>query len=103
MKRTKTTFSKPSKADLATAAKRLRYMNPEHIANDFPGKKERAAIAAVFKWLSLNAVCARALKHGRYATHWSSIQRRGKWIDDAIVLDRKALDRAEKLLVAESA
>jgi hypothetical protein len=49
--------------------KELRYMSAENIAKDFPSKRERAAIAAVFEWYSLNSVVARPLKRfGHYAT-----------------------------------
>ena len=54
MKRTKATFSRPSKADLAMMRERLKYISPEEVAKDFRSPRERAAIAAVFKWLSLN-------------------------------------------------
>ncbi len=66
MKRPPITFVKPSKGDLDYAALRLRYMNPENVAKDFPSKRERAAIAAVFEWLSYNSLTAWQLKNGTY-------------------------------------
>jgi hypothetical protein len=55
-----------SRRDAAEALRRLRYMDPANIARDFPSKRERAAIAAVLRWLSLNSTVAWRLKNGTY-------------------------------------
>lgn len=99
MKRTKATFSKPSKADLVMMRERLKYISPEEVAKDFRSPRERAAIAAVFKWLSLNSLCAWRLKNGQYSTTARSktVRRDGPY--DGVLLDTEALMRAEKVLL----
>jgi len=91
---------KPSKADLAQWREHLKYLLSEDLVRDFKSKKERAAIAAVFKWLSLNAIVAWKLKKsGQYTTlamsrhTWKVIEKY-----DAFVLSRDTVDKAEKLL-----
>jgi hypothetical protein len=99
--KTEVKFSKPSKADIAAGIRNLRYMHPEDIAKDFKSPKERAAIEAVFRWLSLNACTAWSLKrNGSYSTVARSSRVRrdiGTWT--AIVLDKTRLDKAEALLL----
>lgn len=80
----------------------MRYMAPEHIAEDFRSKPERAAIAAVFAWLSLNSMCAWPLKAGRTSNHTSNASGRRRLVrsdpHQAIILTVEQLERAEKIL-----
>ncbi len=99
MKRTKATFSRPSKADLAMMRERLKYISPEEVAKDFRSPRERAAIAAVFKWLSLNGLCAWRLKNGQYSTTAMSKTVRRDGPHEGVLLDTEALRRAEKVLL----
>lgn len=82
-------------------ATKLRYMSPEHIAEDFPAKREREAIAAVFAWISFNASVARRLKNGHhYSTNvMRSLRRNGSLKEfDAQVLQGSVLEHAKKVL-----
>ena len=92
---------KAYKAELKSISQQLHYMDPANIAKDFPSKRERAAIVAVFQWLALNAVCVRSLKNGHYSPF--VLLRKGKLDFDttfnAVVLHSKALAQAEALLV----
>jgi hypothetical protein len=85
---------------MKVAMARLRYMSPEHIAKDFRSARERAAIAAVFKWLSLNAITAWPLKrYGHYATvAVSAAVNRKIGTSTAMVLGDEQYDRARKVL-----
>ena len=99
MKKQKATFSKPSKADLKSVRAHLRYLNPEDLAKEFRSPSERAAIAAVFKWLSFNHICARSLKRqGHYAVNMRL--RKGDMFAEpsAYVIEREQLKRAETVL-----
>ena len=86
-------------AESAWIEKALRYMNPSDISADFTTVAERRAIAAVFKWLSLNGVCAWQLKGGTYST-----TAMGKGIgrlcrpSHAIVLETSAYEAAREIL-----
>ena len=93
-------LTKPSRADMRLAMARLRYMSPEHIAKDFGSARERTAIAAVFRWLSLNAITAWPLKrHGHYATVARSAGVNRKiGTSTAMVLSDEQYDRARKVL-----
>jgi hypothetical protein len=94
---------KLSQSEKDWAKKALRYLSMENLANDFPDVAERKAMAAVFKWLGLNAVVARRLKTpGHFATH-VPLKKLGRlnWQTDAVVLDYKKLERVEKLLGVE--
>jgi hypothetical protein len=85
-------------------AKELRYMRPENIAKDFKSPRERAAIAAVFKWLSLNASTAWELKRPNVYTTVavSGSVNRTLTPYQACVIEKKAVDKAERLLVPET-
>ena len=75
--------------------RQLRYMNPENIAKDFPSERERAAISAIFEWISLSTVVARRLKvRGHYATCGLK-----NLTYDTLILDTQILERAEKILL----
>jgi hypothetical protein len=100
---------KPSKGELAYElamqyaedvfiAKRLRYMNPKNIAEDFPTPHDQKVIAAVFKWLSLNSVCAWKDKQHKYSVVAMSKTVKRTTSHDAIVLDVKQYQEAEKAL-----
>jgi len=94
--------AKRKPAVAAILRKRLRYMSPEHIAEDFPDAQSRAAIAAVFKWLSLNATCAWRLKNGTYTNvAMSKTVHRELGTSDALILDEERYERARKLLAGE--
>jgi len=97
MKKPDVTFSKPSKADMAYAMKRLRYMDPANVAKDHKSPEARAAITAVLRWLSLNSNVAWRLKTGAYTdvAMSKSVRRDGPW--DATILSKKALEQIEKL------
>jgi len=89
-----------SEAERQFIAKRFYYMQAENIAKDFPGKREREAIAAVFKWLSFHMVVARPLKRsGTYATHMP-LRKMSDTLKESThrVIDRADIDKAEKLL-----
>ena len=104
MKRPPITFVKPSKADLDYAALRLRYMNPENVAKDFPSKRERAAIAAVFEWLSYNSLTAWQLKNGTYTVvAMSKSVRRAIGSSTHLVMTDKDYQRAQDILGAREA
>ena len=95
-------LTKPSRRDLQEASRRLRYMDPAAVAKDFPGEGERAAIAAVFEWLSLNSTVAWRLKNGTYTNvAVSKSVRRPIGTSDAIIMDEATYDRARRLLVPE--
>jgi hypothetical protein len=99
MKKIKPTFSHPTSADLAEATRRLRYMTPENIAKDFASPRERAAIAAVFKWLGYNGIVAWELKRGHvYTTVAASSRVRRDGPHQAVVVPVDAYERAHKLL-----
>lgn len=85
------------KRSLADLRKELRYMSAKNIAKDFPSKRERAAIAAVFEWYSLNSVIARPLKRfGHYAT---GMKRRDNLRGHtANIVQDEDVERARKLL-----
>jgi hypothetical protein len=104
MKKPRVVLTKPSKADMRNAREALRYMVPEHIAEEFRQPRERAAIAAVFRWLALNGVCAWSLKrHGHYATVAMSARVRRKiGTSDAIVLSDEAYEKARRLLCPDA-
>lgn len=73
----------------------LRYRSAAKIAKDFPGKKERKAIAAFFKWLSMNSVCAWRDKDRRYGTDLITrgmVVREGPY--DAILIKKLTIDQA---------
>ena len=76
----------------------LKYISPEEVAKDFRSPRERAAIAAVFKWLSLNGLCAWRLKNGQYSTKAMSKTVRRDGPHEGVLLDTGALRRAEKVL-----
>ncbi len=87
-----------SRRELRDLKKRLRYMNAKLLARDFKSPAERAAIRAVFKWLSLNGTCAWPVgKHGHLTQN--ALNHRGKLRDGhtGVVVDRVTLDDAEKL------
>jgi hypothetical protein len=93
-------FHKPSKADIKKGMERLRYMDIKAVEADFKKPEERAAIAAVFKWLSLNALCAWQMKdHCHYSVIGSSKSIKRDWAKpyDALVLDEKRYEAARKL------
>jgi hypothetical protein len=79
----------------AKLAEKLRYMNPENLAADFTGKSERAAISAVFKWMSFNMVCAVTKKNGcadpNFKVDWL-----GKV--DSYILSDEQYERAQRAL-----
>lgn len=89
-----------SKAKSRAIAKHLRYMHPEDIAEDFPSKKERAAIAAVFTWLSFNSICVRELKRsGHYAANMPRrAMSKALFASKHCVIENAAVDKAEKTL-----
>jgi hypothetical protein len=97
-KKSAITFSKVSKADIAMAKKRLRYMNIENVAKDFKSKKERAAIAAMLRWFDLNGIVAWEMKRpGHYTL--SASRKRGFWTPhQAVVVPVKSYNAATKLL-----
>lgn len=92
--------NKINKAELEMVERRLRYMSPENIAADFHSERERAAIAAVFKWLSLNGICAWELKRpGTYSTTaMSKTVRRDFGTSNAIVLENERYEHAKAVL-----
>ena len=101
MKRPPITFVKPSKGDLDYAALRLRYMNPENVAKDFPSKRERAAIAAVFEWLSYNCTTAWRLKNGTVTdVAMSKSVRREIGTSTHLVMSNETYERAREVLGA---
>lgn len=81
----------------------LRYMAPENVLTDFTSERERAAIAAVFKWLSLNSAIAWRNKRGNYTTdagskiRWSLKNGRLCKRHDAIVMSEEMYERARCL------
>jgi hypothetical protein len=79
-------------------AKRLRYMNPKNIAEDFPTPHDQKVIAAVFKWLSLNSVCAWKDKQHKYSVVAMSKTVKRERPHDAVLLDVEQLQQAEKAL-----
>lgn len=81
------------------ACHELRYLSPEHIAKDFAAPRERAAIAAVFKWLGLNGVIGWRDGDSRYSTRANG---RDFARSDVIVIDDDVYDRAQKMLVGDS-
>lgn len=104
MKQHPITPTKPSKADLDYIALRLRYMNPENVAKDFPSKRERAAIAAVFEWISFNSTTAWRLKNGTYTdVAWSKSVRREIGTSTHLVMTDEAYERASVILGAREA
>ena len=100
------TAPKPKrKADTAFARRvrrELRYMSAEHVARDHRSPEARAAIAAVFSWMSLNGIVAWTGKDGRISTNAMC---RGQMRDfdaepsDAIVFDAKGWEEAKRILV----
>ncbi len=94
---------KMSKKEISELAKRLRYMDPKNIAKDFKSARERAAVRAVFEWLSLNAICAWSTKPaGTYSTTFMSKEiRRGLGTIDAIVLPEDQYEKARKVLALD--
>jgi hypothetical protein len=100
MSKPKVTLLKPSKADIdEEIRRRFRYMSPEHIAEDFKSPRERAAIRAVFRWLSLNGLCAWELKRRNVyttAAMFKRVRRDGPY--QAVVVPVEAIRRAEALL-----
>jgi hypothetical protein len=80
---------------------KLRYLSPENIAKDFPSKRERAAIAAVFSWLGLSGSCGRRLKHRTHIKVGCSSRefvREMSKEHDVVVWDMTTLERAAKIL-----
>jgi|SRR5271166_2656403 len=100
MKKAKVKLGMLSDSELKTAAGELRYIDPDNIAIDFTSSREREAIAAVFKWLSLNGICGWQLKKsGNYSTTYISkggVKQVGP--HEAIVLSVEQYDRAKKAL-----
>jgi hypothetical protein len=92
-----------SKAEERAITKRLRYLHAENIAKDFKSQRERAAIAAVFKWLAFNTIVARPLKRsGHYATNrpWgNSRAARKAWKESEYgVIENAVVKEAEETL-----
>jgi hypothetical protein len=58
--RTKVLTAQPelTRAERTHLREALRYYSTEGVLKDFPSKRERAAMAALWKWLSLNGVVA---------------------------------------------
>jgi hypothetical protein len=79
----------------------LRYLNPENIAKDFPTKRDRAAIEAVFKWLSFTAICAWPIRgRGNYTTTVSAKDAVRCFSESsACVIQSADIERAEKILI----
>jgi hypothetical protein len=99
-KSTKSKVDKITQDESDFLRKRFRYVNFENLAKDFTSKQERAAIEAVFKWLSFSGVVAWRLKS---PSHYSTLARgkslrRGINTWDAIIVDRELFDKAEALL-----
>jgi hypothetical protein len=88
-------------AELKRMFRELRYMSAENVAKDFRSPRERAAIAAIFAWISLNGCCAWELRRpGTYSTvAMSRNVRRDMGTIDAIVLPDKQYEHARAVLV----
>ena len=95
MKKAKTEV-KPRGLSKAELKERLRYMNPKNIARDFKLEGERAAIKAVFQWLSLNGTCAMETRSGHYKTHLS-VKDWNKYVH--VLINSEAYEEAKKILV----
>lgn len=97
--KTKPTFTKPSKRDLAEASRRLRYMSPENVAKDFPDARSRAAIAAVFEWMSFSLTTAWQLKNGTFTNvAMSKSVRRDIGTSTHLVMTEESYERARSVL-----
>lgn len=97
-------IEKPTKKEVAEIKRRLRYMDPENIKKDFKSPEELKAIAAVLTWLGYNGVCAWAQKRsGTYSTTAASRSIRRKLSEpyQAIVIDKGALDKIQRLFKSE--
>jgi hypothetical protein len=90
----------PRRKTKSAVAQRLRYMSPEHIAEDFTSPRERAAIRAAFEWLSLNGFCAWELKrrHVYTTVAMSKSVHRQDGPYQAVVLPVESIRKAEALL-----
>jgi hypothetical protein len=49
---------KPTARQLARVREELRYYSSENVLKDFPSKRERAAMAAMWRWLSMHGIVA---------------------------------------------
>ena len=95
-----------SKKEMRRATHELHYYAIETVAKEFRSKRERAAIAALWKWLSLNGFCAwnRGRDKSIYDTTAIGPGRpKGRiWKQpDAVVISQDTWDRARVLLGAE--
>ena len=91
----------PKKPRRVKLPEKLRYMSPENIAKDFPLKRERAAIRAVFSWLSLSGSCGRKLKrrgHVKVGCSAGEFVREMAKEHDVVVWDVSTIERAAKIL-----
>ena len=81
--------------------RRLRYLDPANVLADFPSRRERAAIAAVFEWLGLNSTVAWRNKNGTYTNYVSAREfgsiARSLDKTEAIVVDEATYDRARAM------
>lgn len=77
----------------------LRYISPENVAKDFSAPRERAAIAAVFRWLSLNGICA---WEGKRPGTYSTLYRTPLEKNDAIVLSHEQYEHARLIFDAST-
>jgi hypothetical protein len=81
----------------------LRYLHMSEVLRDFPSKRDRAAMAAVFAWLSLNGSCGRRLKRSGHITVAWTVKELMSAAHDVVVYDVKRLDEAEGLVAPKAA